>query len=318
MDNRLAIGVDLGGSHVSAGVVDLNAEIISRAEKDIKKGKGHKGIILEDIYGVIQSSIDMIGDRAKNIKGIGIGIPGRTDSVSGMCVFAPNLGWHNVEIVSILKTKTDLPVTILNDVRAMAAGEKMFGNGKNVDNFVSIAMGTGIGGGIVLNGTLFLGSDEGAGEIGHITIEPDGPVCGCGNKGCVEALASGPAIVQRASKLLDKYPQSELCNEKFLSPKIIYDAASRGDKLSLKIWHDTGIYLGRAIAALATSINPRRILFSGKVSRAMDFFLPSLKQELKMRARMVPTEKIEFMNSRFEDDAGIIGNAARVFELFAL
>ncbi len=314
MSNHLAVGVDLGGSHVNAGIVDMNANIISSSEKDIKKGKKPRDIILDDIYGVINSCLEMIDKKRKFVKGIGIGIPGRTDSKKGVCVYAPNLNWHNVPIRDILQEKTDLPIYILNDVRGMAVGEKVFGNGKGVDNFVSVAMGTGIGGGIVMNGMLYLGAHEGAGEIGHITIDPEGPLCGCGNKGCVEAHSSGPAIVARATKMLPEYPESILTKEPYLSPKIIFDAASQGDQLALKIWEDTGVYLGRALAAIATTVNPQRVLFSGKVARALDFFLPALKKELKERARLIPTDEIEFMAARFEDQAGVIGNAARVFE----
>ena len=318
MNKPLAVGVDLGGSHVSAGIVDIEGRLLCQSEKTIKKSLGAKNIIENDIFGVINDCIEKIGDRREHVKGIGIGIPGRTDSKNGICVFAPNLKWENINIKDILNKKTDLPIFILNDVRAMAVGEKFFGNGQGFKNFICLAIGTGIGGGIVLNGQLVLGASEGAGEIGHITVDSNGPECGCGNRGCIEAFSSGPAIVLRACKILKKYPDSIMATEEFLSPKIIYEAALKNDPAAIHIWKDTGTYLGKAISSIVTTIDPELILFSGKVSRAIEFFLPHLRDELKLRAKMIDTEKIKFMNAKFEDDAGIIGNSARVFESLGL
>jgi len=318
MDRSFAVGVDLGGSHVSAGIVDTEGRLICRYEKSIKKSDSAENIILNDLFGLIKECLDKVDSDSKYVKGVGIGIPGRTDSKKGICVFAPNLRWKNVYIAEILKEKTPLPIFILNDVRAMAVGEKVFGNGKNVENFVCIAIGTGIGGGLVLNGQLVLGSSEGAGEIGHITIDINGPECGCGNRGCAETFASGPAIVARGVKILNRYPDSIMATEEFLSPKIIYEAALQNDEAALTIWKDTGTYLGRLVASIATTIDPQLVLFSGKVSRAIDFFLPGLKAELKARAKMIDSEKIMFARSKFEDEAGIVGNAARVFESLKL
>lgn len=318
MNKVLAVGVDLGGSHVSAGIVDTEGNVLCQKERLIKRSDGAQIVIEKDIFGVISDCFEQIGSLEKQVKGIGIGIPGRTDSKNGICVFAPNLRWENVKIEKILKSKINLPTFILNDVRAMAVGEKIFGNGRGYENFICIAIGTGIGGGIVLNGQLVLGSSEGAGEIGHITVDINGPECGCGNRGCVEALSSGPAIVSRAFKILKKYPDSIMAQEEFLSPKIIYEAACKNDTAALHIWRDTGVYLGRAISSIATTIDPNLVLFSGKVSRAMELFLPTLKAELKVRAKMIDPDKIEFMGAKFEDTAGIVGNAARVFESLKL
>lgn len=318
MSEKFAIGVDLGGSHVAAGAVSCKGEVSHRVDRDIKSGKPAVKIIKEDIWKVISDCKELVEKDGDEVIGIGIGIPGRTDSENGICVYAPNLKWRDVAIVSILNECTQLPVFILNDVRGMAVGEKLFGNGVGVRTFISIAIGTGIGGGIVIDHKLHLGNDEGAGEIGHITVEPDGPVCGCGNQGCVEALASGPAIVARTEKLLPEYPDSILQNQKFLSPKIIFEAAEESDPLALKIWHDTGCYLGRMIAALMAGINPQRVLFSGKVSGAIKYFLPGIREELKKRAKMFPENTPEIMVAKFKDNAGIVGNGARVFEKLEL
>ncbi len=309
--DTFVIGVDLGGSHAACGCVDLDGNISCMCETEIDRENSADKVINENLIPLIEECKNKAKD--KNIVGIGIGIPGRTDSKNGICVFAPNLNWHDVDVKTPIEKACKLPVFILNDARAMATGEKYFGNGKGIDNFVCIAIGTGIGGGIVAGGKLILGADEAAGEIGHITVEPNGPVCGCGNRGCVEALASRLGIVKRAEEAIDSGVETVLKKEN-LTSKDIFDAAKQGDKLSLKIWEDTGIYLGRFIANLATTVNPQRILFSGRVSGASELFLPSLKKELKERARMVPVEKIEFMKAKFEDDAGIVGNAGRAFE----
>lgn len=311
------IGVDLGGSHVACGCVSIDGEITGYSERPVDRTASPEKIISEDVCGVIRDCLEKNAAVRDGIKGIGIGIPGRTDSKNGICVFAPNLGWRDVNVSEPVSREFGLPVFILNDARAMAVGEKHFGNGKGCDNFVCIAVGTGVGGGIVAGGRLLLGANEAAGEIGHITVEPEGPVCGCGNHGCAEALASRLGIVRRAEDAIDAGAETILAREN-LSSKDIYDAAVKGDRLSLKIWEDTGIYLGRAIANIATTVNPERILFSGRVSNAWEFFLPALKKELKERARMVPVEKMEFMKARFEDNAGIVGNAGRAFECLGL
>lgn len=311
------IGVDLGGSHVACGCVGLDGEITGYSEREIDRTESPEKIISEKVCGVIFDCMEKIGDLKRNIIGIGIGIPGRTDSKKGICVFAPNLGWHDVDVAGPIGKKTGLPVFILNDARAMAVGEKYFGNGRDCDDFICIAIGTGIGGGIVSGGRLLLGANEAAGEIGHVTVDPDGPECGCGNHGCVEALASRLGIVKRAQEAI-KNGEPTILKSEGLSSKDVFDAAEKGDGLSLKIWEDTGKYLGRAIASIATTVNPKRILFSGRVSNAWDLFLPSLKKELKERARMVPVEKMEFMRAKFEDNAGIIGNAGRAFEQLGL
>lgn len=313
--SHLAVGVDLGGSHVAAAVVDAGANIVTHCDKAIDRRRQSEEIIENDIIDVIEKSISALGERKQSVQGISIGIPGRTDHQNGICVYAPNLKWHHVNVRAPIESRLGLPVFIINDARAMAMGEKIFGNGRGVSDFVCLALGTGLGGGIVMNGKLHLGCDEGAGEVGHITVKPRGPKCGCGNYGCAEAFVSGPNIVKRAKKQL-KNPSvvSLLREEEIITPKVIYEAAAKGDKLSLKIWEDTGEYLGIAMATIATVINPRRFLFSGKISRAIDFFLPSARKELEKRAKMIPTEKLEIMRAKFEDNAGLIGNAAHVFE----
>ncbi len=315
--NDVVIGVDLGGTHVSCGLVDLKGNIFGIYEISVDRTEKPEKIISHDLIGIIKKCIDQKSELKDRIKGIGIGIPGRTDSKNGICVFAPNFNWRNVDIRTPLEQTLNLPTFILNDARAMALGEKYFGNGKGVDDFISIAIGTGIGGGIVAGGTLLMGADEAAGEIGHITVDPDGPQCACGARGCVETLASRLGIVSRAEKMISEGGETELTKER-LSSKGIYEAALRGDKLSMKIWEDTGIYLGRAISSIANIVNPRRILFSGRVSGAIDFFLPALKKELASRTKMAPVDKIEFMRAKFEDNAGIIGSAGRAFEQLGL
>ncbi|MDQ7822738.1 MAG: ROK family protein [Candidatus Eremiobacteraeota bacterium] len=314
----IVIGVDLGGSHVSAAAVDQKGTLLQFSERDIDNNKSADEILSGDIVPVIQETLEKISGVHAIVKGIGMGIPGRTDGERGVCIFAPNLKWREVQVREPLESLLHVPVFIINDVRAMTVGEKCFGNGRGFNDFICMALGTGIGGGVVANGKLVLGAIEGAGEIGHITVEPEGPLCGCGNKGCMEAFSSGPGVARRAMEALKRGASSILRDAPEITSKKVFEAAREGDALALEIWRETGIYLGRGLASIITVLNPRRILMAGRVSRAIEFFLPALKEELTSRARMVPPDFTEIVTARFGKDAGMIGTAAFAFEKLEL
>ncbi|MFP4497082.1 MAG: ROK family protein [Vulcanimicrobiota bacterium] len=318
MDNTLVIGVDLGGTHAYAGVVNTSGEVLLRKETDIDTSLDADVIIKQMIVPTIKSAIEEKKEFSGRIKAVGLGAPGSHDSKRGICHFSPNFRWRNVEVTRPIEEELGIPVYMLNDVRTAALGEKHFGAGKDVSDFVIMAIGTGIGGGVVLDKRLILGVNEVAGEIGHITVDPDGHQCNCGNYGCMEAMASGPNIARRGREAMLENRDSKLWNMvehiNDVSARTLYDAARNEDTTALKVWEDTGRYLGIGMASIVHTVNPQRFIIGGRVATAIDFFLPSLKEELNARATMVPRGSIEVVSAVLKENAGLVGSAALAFE----
>ncbi|MCE1246465.1 MAG: ROK family protein [Firmicutes bacterium] len=317
-EKNLVIGVDLGGSHVYAGVVNMKGEVLVKKETDIDLSHNADTIIKESIIPVIKAAIEDNPFLKENIKAIGMGIPGNLDSARGICFFSPNFKWRDVYVTPPIQEALGLPVFMLNDVRSAALGEKHFGAGKGINNFVCCAIGTGIGGGIVCNGNLILGEKEAAGEIGHITVDPNGHLCGCGNYGCIEAIASGPNIARRGREAMEADKESilwKMVNDiSEVDAFVLFKAAKEGDKTALKVWEETGRYLGICFAGIIHTVNPQRFIMGGRVANAMEFFLPALKEEIKKRARMVPPDSVEIVHAGLLENAGMIGAAALAYE----
>jgi len=319
MEKRnLAVGVDLGGSHVSAGVLDTDGTVLTRKEIDINLEEDVERIIRGSIIPVIKDAMEENPYLTDSIVAVGMGVPGSHDSSRGICHFSPNFNWREVSVTEPIQEALGIPVFMLNDVRSMALGEKHFGAGQGVENFVVCAIGTGIGGGVVSQGRLILGPHEVAGEIGHITVDPNGYKCNCGNYGCVEALASGPNIARRAKEEMLNNKESTLwkytSDPAEMSAHLLFKAAKHKDPTALKIWEQTGRYLGICFASIVHTVNPSRFILGGRVANAMEFFLPALNDELSKRARMIPPGAVEIVPAGLRDNVGIIGSAALAFE----
>jgi glucokinase len=207
-----------------------------------------------------------------------------------------------------------LPTALLNDVRAITNGEWRFGAGRGVDSLAVFAIGTGIGGGLVMNGQLHLGLGGTAGELGHITIDYNGPVCGCGNQGCLEAVASGPAIAAMGLKAITQGLSTRIAeiSENDLNrvtAKLIAQAAREGDEIARDIYGRAGFYLGIAAANICVTVGPRRIIIGGGVSRAGDLLLEPIRRTLREHVTVMPVEQVEVVLSQLGDNAGVIGVA---------
>ena len=317
-ERELVIGVDLGGTHTYAGVIDTNGEILIRKETDIDLSEDADTIIKNSIIPTIKSAMDDNPFLEDDIKAIGIGIPGNLDSTRGFCYFSPNFKWKDVPVTHPIREALGIPVYLQNDVNVTALGEKYFGAGKGIDDFVMVAIGTGIGGGIISGGELLKGFCEAAGEIGHITVDPNEYQCNCGNYGCMEALASGPNIARRGREIMEERKDSVLWDmvkdKSELSAYTLYKAAKQGDEAALKVWKDTGMYLGIGFSNIIHTVNPQRFIIGGRVAGALEFFLPALKEEIKKRATMVPEDSVEIVVAELQENAGMIGAAALAFE----
>ncbi|MBV8148825.1 MAG: ROK family protein [Candidatus Eremiobacteraeota bacterium] len=305
---RTAIGVDLGGSHVTAAVVTDDGTIHRQHELD-----------LEDLRfdSVIAALTDTIGaaikDAGEGVAGIGIGSPGNIDAKSGAVLYSPNFAWTNVPLGETLRKKFSLPVFVGNDARCATLGEHAFGSGRGTKDFVLLTLGTGIGGGIVGGGELLLGARWGAGEIGHHQIRPrDGFVCSCTKIGCFEAQASGTGLIRHAFAVAPSFPRSVLLDmdRDRLGSKKIRKAAQAGDPHAVAAWKNYTADLAIGLANVIAFVNPEVIALGGGVSTAGDFMLAAVRGPVDELTTMVPKGTTRIVVAQLGNDAGQVGAAA--------
>ena len=299
------IGVDLGGSHVLATVVE-DGQILARAERDIVDRT------FESAFKTIATVIDeaIATTKEKALLGIGIGSPGSIDLASGTVLYSPNFNWHDVPLGARLRERYDLPVFVGNDARCATLGEYTYGTGRGTRDFVLLTLGTGIGGGIVVGGTLALGHLGGAGEVGHHQIRAtDGFACNCGKTGCFEAQASGTGLIRHALALAPSFPRSELLVGK-LGSKAIRRAAEAGDPHGLAAWTRFVDDLARGIANIIAFVNPETIALGGGVAGAGDYLLGALGARVDDLTTMVPKGRTRLVIAELGNDAGAIGAAS--------
>ena len=310
------IGCDLGGTNMRAAIVDVDTgTVLHHMSVPTLAREGHDDVMkrmAELCLHVIQSA----GMNKDEIGGIGIGVPGVIDLEKGETLFLPNLEgtWPHVPLQSTIAELTGLPTALLNDVRSITNGEWRFGAGKGVETVAVFAIGTGIGGGLIINSQLYLGIGGTGGELGHTTIDYNGPVCGCGNRGCLEAFASGPAIAAMGLKAVTQGLTTriaDLCENDLnrVTPKLIAQAAHEGDDIAKDIYERAGFYLGIAAVNVCVAVGPRRIIIGGGVSRAGDLLLEPIRRTLRERVTVMPIEQVEVVPSQLGNNAGVIGVA---------
>lgn len=305
------LGVYAGVSKVKAVSASLDGTIQHRVILRIPKDPS-----TEDFLGIVKKALHQViketGANWEKYLGIGVGMHGLVDTEQGISIFAPNLKLRNIPLKSLLEEEFHLPVEMENDVRALALGESWFGQGQGIANFICINIGSGLGAGIVLDYKLYEGSSFTAGEIGHTTIDINGPECTCGNHGCLQALAAGPAIALRARNrilqgefsLLNEWTHANL---EEITAKMVHEAAEQGDELAIGVLADTGRYLGIGIANQLNTLNPSRIILTGGVSRAGHFVLDTLKETVAKRALETPARAVSIVTSQMGEDANTIG-----------
>ncbi|HLI94788.1 MAG TPA: ROK family protein [Candidatus Baltobacteraceae bacterium] len=310
---RKAIGVDLGGSHVTAGVIQEDGKIVSQHEQDITDRSFDA--VIASIENVVGAALKQ--NKTDDLVGIGIGSPGNIDPNSGAVLYSPNFLWSNVPLGETLRARFDkMKVFVANDARCATLGEYTFGTGKNTSDFVLLTLGTGIGGGIVSNGHLLIGNRAGAGEIGHHQIRPtDGFICGCGKIGCFEAQASGTGLLRHATAVAPSFPRSMLLskNPEKLGSKAIRRAAQAGDAHALAAWKNFSCDLALGIANVITFVNPEVIALGGGVSTAGDFMLDAVRGRADELTTMVPRGTTKLVIATLGNDAGQVGAATMCF-----
>lgn len=310
---RYVVGIDVGGTKIAACLMDEEGKMPGRATFPTLASEGPKAVIGR----IKQSFFEVLkqGQIEQNqVAALGIGMPGPLDTKKGIVKNTPNLpGWIDIPLLQILKSEINLPMVLENDANAAALGENLYGAGKGIDNFVYITISTGIGGGVVLNGRLFKGQDGNAAEIGHMTINFDGPRCGCGNKGCWEAYASGTALARFAREKIaagEATKIKELAGEENIKAEHVFAAAKKGDKFALELIEKEGFYLGVGLANVVNAYNPKRIAIGGGLTHEWNMFYDRMMQVMRERALGASIEGLEVVKAALSKDVGVIGAAA--------
>lgn len=304
------IGVDLGGTNMRVAVLDLHGNILLRHREATHASNGRVKVVAR-LIDLIREMLSRSKAEGRDVRAIGIGAPGVIYVEKGIVVKSPNFpDWNNFGLKEEVEKAVNIPVFIENDANAAALGEQWLGAGRGAGSMILITLGTGVGGGIVLNGRIWHGADGMAGEIGHITIIPEGRQCSCGNRGCLEMYASARGIIQSYREGLDKTSVPATDRRRTYTSEEIYQAARDGDGLAQKVMEDMGRYLGIGIASLINIFNPEMIVIGGGVMDAWSLFIGPLTREVKQRAFEVPAERAVIMPARLGGDAGIVGAAA--------
>jgi len=302
------VGVDLGGSHVLATIVDDDGRILNRAEHEITDHT------VDVALGIIAQAIaDVLDSATGDVAAIGLGSPGNIDLSTGVVRYSPNFSWYNVPLGETLSRRFNRPVFIANDARCATLGEFTYGAGRGTRNFVLLTLGTGIGGGIVAEGSLIIGNDASAGELGHHQIRAtDGFHCNCGKQGCFEAQASGTGLIRHALAVAPSFPRSTLVRGKpeKLGSKAIRKAAELGQPHGVLAWNRYVEDLARGIANVVAFVNPQIVALGGGVAGAGDFLLDALRPQVDELTTMAPRGSTKIVIATLGNDAGAIGAAA--------
>ena len=312
------LAVDLGGTKIIAAVVLPDGKIVSRNYCLTMADKCPE-IVIDRILSAVNGVIAQAKLKTSDLMGVGIAAAGILDVRKGIITTSPNLpDWHDVPLRSILADKLDIVTYLINDASAAALGEHRFGSGRGFDNMIYLTVSTGIGGGIIVDGELYFGADGCAGELGHMTIEVDGPRCNCGNLGCLEALASGWAVVREARTRINRGKKSSIVaiaggKLENVTAENIAAAARQGDRLACDIVTEAANHLGVGLANLVNIFNPELIVIGGGLSKMGDMLLKPARKVLKERAFQLPADTVRIVRARLGSNAGVIGAAAYVF-----
>lgn len=299
------IGLDLGGTNIRAAAITKEGEILHRVKIPTEVSKGKESVIAN-----ILKVIDTIRQETKGFKlsAIGMGIPGIIFFDKGIVARSPNFpDWIDFNLRKRLSKDLDVPFYIDNDANLAAVGEGWLGAGRNYNSFCMLTLGTGVGGGIVLNKNIWRGEYGMAGELGHITIYPDGHPCNCGNRGCLEQYASATGIVRMAKE--EFRVRSLESGEKNITADAIYQLAKNGDRYSLEIFQRMGRILGIGIADIVNILNIELFVLGGGVADSWDYFIDSAIDEIKKRTYRITGERVKVVKAKLGDDAGIFGAA---------
>ncbi|MFZ5815846.1 MAG: ROK family protein [Bacillota bacterium] len=295
MSERCAIGFDVGGTKINVGLVDQRGHVLHSRRIPTPVAEGPDGI-----FAAMRSLIDELLPLAegREVVGIGLGMPGLIDRHRGISIHSPNTGWSNVDVLSRF-TDYGLPLAMENDTRCHAVGELHFGAGRGLAHFVLLTLGTGVGSGIVMDGQLFQGGSGRPGEIGHVVVQPGGPPCGCGNRGCLEAVVGGKALGLRARALGVADDTRDL-----------FARAAGGDERAAAMVDEVCRHLGFGVSVMANLFNPQRVIIGGGMAAAGDRLLEPIRRYAYELTMPGIRETYDIVRAALDEEAGIVGAAA--------
>jgi len=309
----LIFAADLGGTHLRAAVVGGDGQIHYRLKQPTPQAETPDGIV----HALVEAAREgerHTADRGQ-ISGVSVAVPGTVNFEEGLVVKAPNVPClDNFRLAAALESELNWPAILENDANAAGIGEMWQGAGRGYSTIVCVTLGTGVGGGIILDGQLWRGVDGSAAEIGHLAIVPfGGAPCPCGSRGCLEVYASATAIVRMTRDVLSRYPDSMLDASVELTSEAIYQAGLKGDALSLEIFRRMGVYLGIGLASLVNLLNPEIIIIGGGLSNGWELFEEPMYHQVMERAFPLPARTVKITRAECGDDAGFLGAARLAF-----
>lgn len=312
-NKKYIIGIDLGGTKTAVGVINLDGKILKKKKELTQKFAGKEGIIKQVLRLTEEVSCGYISD----VFGMGIGAPSPQDKKRGILLPTPNLPNLEVPLIEPLVKRFKIPAYLENDANAAALGELLFGAGKRCKDIVYLTISTGIGGGIIIDGKLYTGANNNAGEIGHMVIDIDGPLCGCGNYGCLEALASGTAIARQAREYIIKHsPQTKILdylkNLDEITSEIVFRAAKEKDEAARIILDKALNYLGIGIANVCNIFNPEKVILGGGVTQIGAPLFEKVRRVVHLRCFKEISKLVEIVPAKLGEDVGIVGAGAVV------
>ncbi|MBI4497397.1 MAG: ROK family protein [Chloroflexi bacterium] len=308
----LVVGVDLGGTKIAVAVADTEGRIQARQSAPTPAAAGPEAVVAA-IVALVQRTVAGLALAGTRLAALGVGVPGPVETGRGLVWTAPNLrGWIEVPVRDLLERPLGVPVFVENDAKAAALAEHRSGAGRGCQHMVYLTVGTGVGGALVLDGRLYRGASESAGEIGHMILQRDGPLCGAQHRGCLESLASGPALARAARARLEAGRPSLLRDLvagdlERLTAHHLHQAAQQGDPLALAVLEDGAAYLGQAIASLADILNPELVVIGGGVAQVGEMLLAPVRREAYRLAFARAAEVLRIVPGELDAAAGVVG-----------
>lgn len=304
--SKHSIGIDIGGTNIKLGIVDPKGNIIARSRINTIDVARNKNVMLDAIADSVLGLLITCGLFKDDIDGIGIGVPGLVNYKTGVVISLTNIfGWKNVPLSGMMQKRLDFPVYVDNDVNVITLAEWRAGAAKGFNNLLCITLGTGVGGGLILNDQLYRGEGFAAGEIGHVPLNEKGPKCNCGGEACFERYVGNGVLLQKAIKLFKR---------KDIRLEEVGKLAAGGDKKALDFWEETGHYVGLGLAGFVNVFNPGLIVIGGGVSNNFRFMKKSIVKTIRERSMPTHSRMVSVVRATLGDDAGILGGQALIRE----
>lgn len=309
----LVIAADLGGTNLRAATVDAAGGIHERVKNPTPRAERADEIV-RALVEAARECERLSGEQGRQIGALSVVVPGTVQIENGVVTKAPNLPCLNgFRLGAALESELRWPAILENDANAAAVGEMWKGAGRGASTIIAITLGTGVGGGIILDKELWRGVDGSAAELGHIGVEPMGVACPCGSRGCLEVYGSATAIVRMTREAQPRYPSSPLHRSENLTAKMVYQSGMEGDELALEVFRRMGVYLGIGLASLVNILNPELIVIGGGVANGWEMFIGHVREQVLERAFPIPARRVQIVKAERGDDAGILGAAHIAF-----